>query len=241
MYFQLLEFLSLFQIISKFFTKNYAYLFFTLAISTHKIYKMRSFVLFNGVKLRMLYIVTRGNRHHYQKSLSKAFQKREFKIPLFQEEVMPFDNFPEAVYFVGVDESIGICGLARLLPTTGFHICSSLSPGGVPSSPQLWELNAIHFFLPHNLDFLRCESTLALTVDRFYHELFEALYQFACQKNIQQILVLDHHLIIQDLWHVGWPLIEVKGGRHHAISFPLSLKLVDISPASYQQFLINRR
>jgi len=51
---------------------------------------------------------------------------------------------------------------------------------------------------------------------------------------------LDHHLIIQDLWHVGWPLIEVKGGRHHAISFPLSLKRMMISSTAYQQFLINK-
>ncbi|MEI8294903.1 MAG: hypothetical protein WCG04_00035 [Alphaproteobacteria bacterium] len=187
----------------------------------------------------MLYIVTRGNHHHYQKSLSKAFQKREFKIPLFQEEVMPFDVFPEAVYFVGVDKAIGICGLARLLPTTGLHICGHLSPERIFVSPQLWELSAIHFFLPHNINFLRCESSIAIVAYRFYQELFKSLYDFASQENIQRLLILDHHLVIQDLWQAGWPLIDVKEDSPHSISFPLSLKRMAISPASYRQFIIN--
>lgn len=188
----------------------------------------------------MLYIITRDNYHHYQKSLTKAFQKREFKIPLFQEEIMPFDTFSEAVYFVGVDEIIGICGLARLLPTTGFHVCQYLFPKKIQSSAQLWELSAIHFFLPHNLDILRCERTLAQAADTFYCELFKSIYDFACQEDIHHILVLDHHLIIEDLWYVGWPLLDVKQRRGDVISFPLSLKRMTLSLTSYQQFLVNR-
>jgi len=188
----------------------------------------------------MLYIITSQNYHYYQQSLTKAFQKREFKIPLFQEEVMPFDAFPEVVYLVGVDDDVGICGLARLLPTTGSHVCQHLFPEKVQASAQLWELSALHFFLPPNLDILRCEQTLAKVADTFYCELFKSLYGFACQEGIHQILVLDHHLTVQDLWHVGWPLVDVKQNRSQITSFPIATKMMTISLTSYHQFLVNR-
>jgi N-acyl-L-homoserine lactone synthetase len=186
----------------------------------------------------MLHIVTQKNQDCYKDVLAQAFQKREFEFPLLQEEIQPFSKLPEAVYFVGVDDRAGVCGLARLLPTTGCHIDGSFALNEKPKASQPWELSAIHFFLPTDIGILRSESLLATTASLFYYELFESLYHFSCEEKIQRILVLDNFAILQDLAYVGWPLRQVER-RQVYLPSPLSSCPLAISSESFQEFCAN--
>lgn len=183
----------------------------------------------------MLHIITQKNLTNYKDILVQAFQKREFESPFLHEEIEPFSKLPEAVYFIGIDQRAGVCGMARLLPTTSCHIEGSfgLSENRKTTSP--WELSAIHFFLPTDIGLLRSESCLASLASRFYCELFESLYHFACEKKIQRILVLDNYSTLQDLAFVGWPLRQVER-RQAYLPVPLSLCPLAISSESFQEF-----
>jgi len=183
----------------------------------------------------MLHIITQENLKSCQDILIQAFQRREFEIPFLHEEVEPFHKLPEAVYFIDVDERAGICGLARLLPTTNCHIEGSFTLTEKTNTPKTWELSAIHFFLPTDICLLRSEPLLANLASRFYCNLFESLYHFACEKKIQRILVLDNYSTLQDLAFVGWPLRQVER-RQAYLPAPLSLCPLAISSESFQEF-----
>lgn len=202
----------------------------------------------------MLIVVTPENQQHYWELLMEMCTTNSLDNPFANSFCAAakdsFGSVVDAVYLIYVDERYGVQGFARLLPTTGRHLCAEKCTEPTPTGENIWELSSIQIMIPENSVLLECEVAFATISTLFFHELFETLCNFCDDKKIDQLLLVGEEDCLDRLQQIGWPLegnslqlymdnyTDLPSGTGQNRLFVTSILMSD---ESYRQFELDRK
>ena len=201
----------------------------------------------------MLIVITPENRQHYLELLTDMCTENgltnSFASTFCATAKDAFESIPEAVYFVYIDDRYDVQGYARLLPTTGKHLCSEKCGDLTPTGDHIWELSSIQIMVPEDSVLLESEVAFTTISTLFFHELFEALNSFCVFQKINQILVVGDSENLKSLQQIGWPLentsLQLYPEIHADLPSEKSVNMLLIHSLSmtgeaYRQFELDR-
>ena len=202
----------------------------------------------------MLIVVTPENRQYYWELLREicveSSLENSFATSFNSLAKDAFESVPEAVYLLYIDERYGVQGFARLLPTTGKHLCAEKCEDQTPTGDHIWELSSIQIMIPEDSVLLDCDVAFATISTLFFHELFETLNEFCAAQKINQLLVVGEADSLKRLQQIGWP-IENTSLRLYSANYTdlpgvnsvntLLVYSLSMTGESYRQFELDRK
>lgn len=161
----------------------------------------------------MLHVVTPKNRQEYQNMVSQMFAHRCLEtlelVQLQGGDAVPavgcdtYDT-PEAVYLIYIDDVVGLCGSARLLPSKMSMASKECKDYlNVPLTDMVWECSQVCFHVDPDHPLHEDGDKFRTLAGHFYQSLYEGLEEFGNANGIDYIFTINDEEGHEDLRYFG--------------------------------------